>query len=103
MVIHNTTFIIHGDVEAEVLQWIRKSYALSASRFGSVGDAVLTRVISPMMAEGDENSYALHLHFPSMEMAKKWSDGVGAGLREIMSSRWGEKSLALPTYLEVIE
>ena len=103
MVIHNTTFIIHADIEDDVIQWIRNSYAASAAKLGAVGIPMLSRVISPMMMEGDENSYALHLSFPSMEMAKKWSEGVGASLRGIMNGRWGDKSLALPTYLEVIE
>lgn len=103
MVILNTTFMLHHGIESDAIDWIKRAYAPSAYKCGAVESPIFTRVISPAIMQADERTYALHLPFPTMEQAQKWNDGVGASLRSLMSKRWGEKALALPTYLEVIE
>lgn len=101
MIIVNTTFCLHTDIEHPILEWMRNVYLPSAIKCGAIGDELLTRIVSD---EEDETcSYALHINFNTMEEARHWNEGVGQSLRQILNERWGEKALTFHTYLETID
>ncbi len=102
MIIVNTTFVLHPGVEAELLQWIRRTYDQSAIHAGAVSPGMLTRVLTNAHSD-DCVTYAMHNTFAEAGSAKKWNEGVGESLRRLLARRWGEKALTFHTYLEVIE
>lgn len=95
MIIVNTTFCLHPDTEAEILSWIKSAYIPSAVKCGAQEHTLLTKVI-----EAPDPTYALHISFPSLETAKKWNQGVGKSLRDILAKRHGERALTFHTLLE---
>ncbi len=102
MTIINTTFIIEQTNVREVLDWIRKTYIASATRYHAVeGNTLLTKVLNQQ--DEDTQCYAVHLWFDSMEKANEWDSRLGSRLRAKLSERWGESALAFHTYMEVTE
>lgn len=102
MIIVNTTFVLNPAVESEILSWVRHAYDQSALHAGALAPGMLTRVLS--RPHGDDCvTYAMHITFPDTETARRWNEGVGESLRQLLSRRWGEHALTFHTYLEVIE
>lgn len=101
MIIVNTTFVLHGSVATEALEWVDRAYVASALHAGALPDrTLLTEILGK--DSGEETSYALHVAFDSVERASAWAEGVGASLRSRASARWGDKALAFHTYLKVL-
>ncbi len=95
MIIVNTTFCLHPDSEAEILNWIKSAYIPSAIKCGAQEQTLLSKVI-----EATDPTFALHITFPTIELAKKWNQGVGQNLRDILAKRHGERALTFYTLLE---
>lgn len=100
MIIYNTTFVVHPEVEAAALDWIKNTYKTAAISKGGAQGAMLTRILA---YADDAISYALHLEFDDIEAAENWDSGLGASFRKILATKWGDKVLTFQTYMEKVE
>lgn len=96
----NTTFMLHPDIEDDVLQWIRDSYIACAIKCGAREDTMLARVLD---ANPDGAAYALHIHFDNAADAAKWNDGTGQAMRAILARRFGDKALTFTSFLQPLQ
>lgn len=99
MIILNTTFYIHPDLEADFADWIMRSYipsALSAGLTNPKMSLILTKVDETM------TGFALQLESDDINAAENWHDGHGAKIRGEFLGGKGEKALCFTTYMEQI-
>lgn len=96
----NTTFMVHPDIEDEVLQWIRESYIPCAAKCGASNDTMLARVLD---ANPDGAAYALHINFDSAAGAAKWNDGAGASIRALLAKKHGDRVLTFTSFLQPLQ
>lgn len=100
MILYNTTFHIDSAIDSDFIAWLKKNFIAAATDHG-FERAMLTRLIDRV--EPGCTSYALHLYADGAELVDRWETDKAQLLMQEMYDKWGERALAFPTAMEVID
>ncbi len=109
MIIHNATFMVRRDLEADLVGWLKEQLAAMQSEgVARMGEGCNPRVSAMREAGGishhhaDAASVAFQIEFPDIPSAKIWSDRSFTPLAEAFTSRYGEESMAFTSLFEIL-
>lgn len=100
MYLINTTFVCDEQAHASVAEWLTDSYVVTALGTGLFTRPILSRILqSP---EPQTICYALQLQCDSLEGARAWINGSGAGLVDEFASQSAGELLYFTTEMAII-
>ncbi len=109
MIIHNATFMVRREMEAEVILWLKGEIAkLEAGDKAGMGEGTNPRVSAMREAGGvshehaDAASVAFQVEFPSVAAAKLWGERSFERLASAFDSKFGPEGMVFTSLFEVV-
>ena len=100
MIIYNVTVSVDENVKNDWLNWMKNEHIPEVMSCGIFAKAQINRVI----AQGDsENTFAIAYTCLSMKDLHQYQINFSDNLQKEHTSRYGEKTVAFRTIMEVIE
>lgn len=108
MIIHNATFMVRKEMEAEVILWLKGEIAkMETGDNAGMGEGFNPRVSAMREAGGvshehaDAASVAFQVEFPSVSSAKIWSERSFEKLAADFDSKFGPEGMVFTSLFEV--
>ncbi|MBD5189446.1 MAG: DUF4286 family protein [Bacteroidales bacterium] len=109
MIIHNATFMVRKEMEAEVILWLKGEIAgLMNDELAGMGEGTNPRVSAMREAGGvshehaDAASVAFQVEFPSLHAAKIWSERSFNKLADAFGEKFGPEGMVFTSLFEVV-
>lgn len=100
MIILNTTFFAEESLGDQLHGWIKETYLPAARRTGLFTDVEAVRILD--QPEPGAVSFAVRCTANDLDSAREWHDNDGAGARDALHTRWGQRVVWFTTYMETI-
>ncbi len=101
MLIYNTTYNIEEEVLSNFLIWLQEAYVPEIEKNGILAHPRLLRVLSHQ--EENSENFSLQWEVENSALLHRWHLEQGSALSEEMIKIFGNKVVAFPTLLEVME
>lgn len=101
MIVYNTTFHIHREIQHECLDYLKNTYIPKAMESGFLFQPYLRRILNSGNEEGE--SYSIQFHAKNMDSLNYWLQKEGAALQQKLVEQFKEKIVGFSTLLEDIE
>lgn len=98
MLILNTSFHVHINLDEKFKAWVRQDYIPSAMASGRLSAPRFAALL--IEVQEDCVSYAVSFEAATAEDAVAWHDNEGATLRGNLQRRFGEGVVFFTTYME---
>lgn len=101
MIVYNTTFHIHKDIQDECLDYLINTYIPRSMDSGFLLQPRMMRIMNSENEEGE--SYSIQFNAKNMDTLNYWLQQEGAALQQKLVGRFKEKIVGFSTLLEEIE
>ncbi|MDE6027302.1 MAG: DUF4286 family protein [Muribaculaceae bacterium] len=109
MIIHNATFMVRKEMEAEVILWLKGKIArMENDAVAGMGEGKNPRVSAMREAGGvshehaDAASLSFQVEFPSAASAKIWGERSFQKLAADFDSKFGPEGMVFTSLFEVV-
>ena len=104
MIIHNATFMIEKEREADVILWLKKEIATPGFTDGGCNPRVsaMREAGGVNHKEAEAASIAYQVEFPDEKTARNWSMSAFNKLAEAFTNRFGQQTMVFTSLFEVV-
>ncbi len=101
MLIYNTTFHLHQDVEENFLIWLKEVHIPEVEKEDVLRNPRICKILSH--AEPGESTYALQWEVDSPAELHRWQMSQGSFAKDQVQKIFNEKVLGFETLMRIVE